>query len=77
MIELINLVKRFGDLVAVNGISLTVSEVSEESFAVWVIPHTRRKTNLGSLKANDRVNLEFDLIAKYLERLVDRNAIRE
>jgi len=63
--------------VAVNGISLTVAEVSEGSFAVWIIPHTRRKTNLDELKADDRVNLEFDLIAKYVERILDRDVVRE
>ncbi|MEP6698528.1 MAG: riboflavin synthase [Verrucomicrobiota bacterium] len=63
--------------VAVNGISLTVAEVSEESFAVWIIPHTRRKTNLDGLRPDDRVNLEFDLIAKYVERILDRDTVRE
>ena len=62
--------------IAVNGISLTVSEVSQESFSVWLIPHTRARTNLGTAGAGDRVNLEFDLIAKYLERMLDRNAGR-
>lgn len=62
--------------IAVNGISLTVSEVSGESFAVWIIPHTRARTNLDTARAGDRVNLEFDLIAKYLERMLDRNAGR-
>jgi riboflavin synthase len=62
--------------IAVNGISLTVSEVSPESFAVWIIPHTRAHTNMGTVRAGDRVNLEFDLIAKYLERMLDRNAVR-
>ena len=62
--------------IAVNGISLTVAEVSQESFAVWIIPHTRAQTNLGTARAGDLVNLEFDLIAKYLERMLDRNAVR-
>jgi riboflavin synthase len=62
--------------IAVNGISLTVAEVSPESFAVWIIPHTRDHTNLGTVRAGDRVNLEFDLLAKYLERMLDRNAVR-
>jgi riboflavin synthase len=60
--------------VAVNGVSLTVAEFSEKSFVTWIIPHTYEQTNLGSTSANDLVNLEFDLIAKYLERLVDRHA---
>jgi riboflavin synthase len=62
--------------IAVNGISLTVAEVSENSFAVWIIPHTRSQTNLETARADDLVNLEFDLIAKYLERMLDRPVIR-
>jgi riboflavin synthase len=62
--------------IAVNGISLTVAEVSEESFAVWIIPHTRSQTNLDMARAEDLVNLEFDLIAKYLERMLDRHVVR-
>jgi riboflavin synthase len=55
--------------VAVNGVSLTVNEVSADGFSVNLIPHTLAVTNLGALKAGDRVNLEADLIARYLERL--------
>ena len=62
--------------IAVNGISLTVAELSPESFTVWIIPHTRMETNLGTARAGDLVNLEFDLLAKYLERMVDRPAVR-
>jgi riboflavin synthase len=62
--------------IAVNGISLTVAEVSEESFAVWIIPHTKSQTNLDTARADDQVNLEFDLIAKYLERMLDRHVVR-
>jgi riboflavin synthase len=60
--------------IAVNGISLTVAEVSGKSFAVWIIPHTKAETNLSMARANDLVNLEFDLIAKYVERMVVRPA---
>jgi riboflavin synthase len=62
--------------IAVNGISLTVAEISAESFAVWIIPHTRAQTNLGAASVDDFVNLEFDLIAKYLERMLDRHVVR-
>src|ERR1700704_4560344 len=48
--------------IALNGISLTVAEVSDASFAVWIIPHTRSQTNLDTARADDLVNLEFDLI---------------
>jgi riboflavin synthase len=57
--------------IAINGISLTVAELAEEEFTVWIIPHTLAMTNLQALKENDRVNLEFDLIAKYIERLLN------
>lgn len=55
--------------VAVNGASLTVNEVDEAGFSVNLIPHTLAATNLGGLRAGDRVNLEADTIARYLERL--------
>ena len=58
--------------IAVNGISLTVADVSPKSFVAWIIPHTKAHTNLAVARANDLVNLEFDLIAKYVERLVVR-----
>jgi riboflavin synthase len=60
----------FKGSVAVNGISLTVAEVLPESFAALVIPHTRRKTNLQSILPGERVNIEFDLMAKYIERML-------
>jgi len=62
--------------IAVNGISLTVAEVLPKSFAVWIIPHTRAETNLAAVKAGDLLNLEFDLLAKYVERMLDRDANR-
>jgi riboflavin synthase len=62
--------------IAVDGISLTVAEVSRESFAVWIIPHTRAQTNLATPRRGDLVNLEFDLIAKYLERMLDSHIVR-
>ena len=55
--------------VAIDGISLTVAEVAGDSFAVWLIPHTLAVTNLRGKKAGDTVNLEFDLLAKYVEKL--------
>ena len=54
--------------IAVNGISLTVASLGEDRFGLWIIPHTLQETNIGDLKAGDRVNLEYDLIAKYAER---------
>jgi riboflavin synthase len=60
--------------IAVNGISLTVADVSPKSFVAWIIPHTKAHTNLAVARAKDLVNLEFDLIAKYVERMVVRPA---
>jgi riboflavin synthase len=58
--------------IAVNGISLTVAEVLPKSFAVWIIPYTRLHTNLDRATTGDLVNLEFDVLAKYVERMVTR-----
>jgi len=56
--------------VAINGTSLTVAEVAEDSFTIWIIPHTAAATNLGTLHAGESVNLECDMLAKYTERLL-------
>lgn len=63
--------------IAVNGISLTVAETHAASFVTWIIPHTRQVTNLNCAQAGDIVNLEFDVIAKYVERMLERYIIRE
>jgi riboflavin synthase len=60
--------------VTVNGVSLTVNAVRMAEFTVNVIPHTLSATNLGELRAGDPVNLEVDMLARYLERLNSRNA---
>ncbi len=57
--------------VAVDGISFTVARLDEDAFTVSVIPHTRALTNAGAWAAGDRVNLEFDLIGKYIARSVE------
>lgn len=65
----------FKGSIAVDGISLTVAEVKDGnpgSFVCWIIPHTREVTNLAARKKGERVNLEFDLLAKYVERIVAR-----
>src|SRR5271170_6089388 len=56
--------------IAVDGISLTVAEVGRDEFSVWIIPHTRTVTALRERKVGDRVNLEFDLLAKYTEKIL-------
>ena len=58
--------------VAVDGVSLTVAGVDDDRFRVAVIPHTAAVTTLGRLTVGDRVNLEFDILAKYVERLLAR-----
>lgn len=67
--EILNLIVEKGSI-AIDGISLTVASVSEKDFSVSVIPHTRSETNLLSKKEGDTVNLENDIIGKYVERLM-------
>jgi riboflavin synthase len=57
--------------VAVNGVSLTVSALQEGRFSVSLIPETLERTNLGGAKVGDRVNLEADILAKHVERLLE------
>jgi riboflavin synthase len=64
----------FKGSIAVNGVSLTVAELHEDRFVNWIIPHTWSVTNFHRLRPGGRVNLEFDLIAKYVERLLARQA---
>ena len=56
--------------IAVDGISLTVAAVGNDWFRVWIIPHTREVTNLCQRRAGDKVNLEADILAKYVERSI-------
>lgn len=56
--------------VCIDGVSLTVNEIRGARFGVNIVPHTLRHTTLGRLKPGDPVNLEVDLIARYLERLI-------
>jgi riboflavin synthase len=60
--------------IAVDGVSLTVTEVDDESFAVGLIPTTLRETTLGEREVGSTVNLEVDVVAKYVERLVGAHA---
>jgi riboflavin synthase len=57
--------------ITVNGVSLTVNEVSGSTFGINLIPHTLAATNLKDLAPGARVNLEVDLVARYVERLLD------
>ncbi|HEU0036401.1 MAG TPA: riboflavin synthase [Kofleriaceae bacterium] len=56
--------------IAIAGVSLTVNSVDADGFAVAIIPHTRDHTTLGELAIGDRVNLEVDILAKHVEKLV-------
>ena len=67
--ELLRYVVEKGSI-AVDGVSLTVAGVDERGFAVALIPHTLEVTTLGTLEAGKRVNLEVDILAKYVERLL-------
>jgi riboflavin synthase len=58
--------------IAVEGVSLTIAGLGESSFTVALIPHTREVTTLGGMAEGDNVNLEVDVVAKYLERLAAR-----
>jgi riboflavin synthase len=58
--------------IAVDGISLTVNEAQGAEFGVNVIPHTLEWTNLGRARVGDRVNLEIDMLARYVARLLER-----
>ncbi len=62
----------FKGSVCVNGISLTVADVLPRSFVIWIIPHTRKVTNLRAVQSGDLANLEFDVLAKYVERMLQR-----
>jgi len=59
--------------VAIDGISLTVTEVDNQYFSVSIIPHTLTATNIGDKKKGDKVNIEVDIIGKYVEKLLARN----
>jgi len=52
---------------SINGISLTISKVTKKGFEIWVIPHTFKLTNLSSLKKNSLVNIEIDILSKYVK----------
>ena len=58
--------------IAVDGVSLTVAELDSDSFTVSLIPETLERTNLGAAQPGTRVNLEVDVLAKYVERLMER-----
>ncbi len=58
--------------IAIDGISLTVNNVEEKSFSVSIIPHTSAVTTLGSIKKDDIVNIEIDILARYIENNIKK-----
>jgi len=63
--ERINLIEKAS--ICINGISLTISKLTKKGFQIWVIPHTYKITNLSSLKKNSLVNIEIDILSKYVK----------
>ncbi len=59
--------------IAIDGVSLTVAEVDKNGFAVWLIPHTLKVTNFHERQTGDTVNLEFDILSKYVEKLIAKS----
>ena len=59
--------------IAVNGVSLTVNQINNDTFSINLIPHTLENTTLNTLKAGSKVNLEVDQIARYVERMTEWN----
>ena len=56
--------------ILINGISLTISNIKKNYFEIWVIPHTFKLTNLSNLKINDLVNIEIDILSKYVNKFI-------
>ena len=56
--------------ISINGVSLTVSHMTEKTFSVSLTDYTIKHTNLGSLKTHDKVNLEVDMMGRYLDNLL-------
>jgi riboflavin synthase len=61
--------------ITVDGVSLTIAGLRDDAFEVALIPHTRDVTTLGALEPGDEVNLEVDVLAKYVEKLIDRDTV--
>ena len=57
--------------ILVNGVSLTISKITKKGFQIWVIPHTLKMTNLLYLKKNDLVNIEIDILSKYVQKFLN------
>jgi riboflavin synthase len=67
--ERVNLVKKAS--ISINGISLTISKKTKKGFQTWIIPHTLNLTNLSKLEKNDLVNIEIDILSKYVRKYLN------
>ena len=61
--------------ILVNGVSLTISKISGNNFQIWCIPHTLKLTNLSKLKVNDIVNIEIDILSKYVKKFYENKKV--
>ena len=57
--------------ILINGVSLTISKITNRGFQIWAIPHTLKLTNLKDLKKNDIVNIEIDILSKYVKKFIN------
>ena len=57
--------------ILINGVSLTISKITKNGFEVWIIPHTYKLTNLSKLKKNSLVNIEIDILSKYVKKYLN------
>ena len=70
--DLTRFIARKGSI-TVNGVSLTVNEITNNTFVVNIIPHTQNVTTFGTSRIDDRVNLEIDLLSRYVARLLEKD----
>ena len=61
--------------ILINGVSLTISKIKGNNFQIWCIPHTLKLTNLSNLKVNDIVNIEIDILSKYVKKFYENKKI--
>ena len=61
--------------ILINGVSLTISKIIGNNFQIWCIPHTLKLTNLSNLKINDIVNIEIDILSKYVQKFYENKKI--
>ena len=57
--------------ILINGVSLTIAKLKKNKFEIWVIPHTLKLTNLANIKKNDLVNIEIDILSKYVKKFIN------